>query len=296
MVVDRVAVAARAGAVGGDPLEVEVGEDQLLVVGEALALGQQVAVLVDQRLPVPGQVGGRLAEPGGRVHVAGDRPRRLRGAQRAAVVGLAHGDVAGRQVRQHGRPGQRAVGARRDRRPQVLADLHVERERREVAAREHQVGAERDVGVQQAQLAADRIARGPELALLVELAVLGQVALGDDAEHAAPMDHHRGVEQPELGVQRRADDDHRRQRGAGVRDPFDRLDHGVGQRLLVQQVVDRVAGDAQLREDHQRGVGVRGARGQRERPLGVVVGIADPDVRDRGGHAREAVPVERVEV
>ena len=61
MVVDRVAEAARARPVGDEPVEVDVGEDQLLVLGEPLRLGEQLAVLVDQRLAVPGQVGGRLA-------------------------------------------------------------------------------------------------------------------------------------------------------------------------------------------------------------------------------------------
>ncbi len=44
------------------------------------ACAEQVAVLVDQRLAVPGEVGRRLAEPGRRVDVGGDRPRRLRAA------------------------------------------------------------------------------------------------------------------------------------------------------------------------------------------------------------------------
>ena len=49
-------------AVGDEPVEVDVGEDQLLLVGEALRLGELLAVLVDQRLAVPGEVGRRLAE------------------------------------------------------------------------------------------------------------------------------------------------------------------------------------------------------------------------------------------
>jgi len=57
--------------------EVDVGDDQLLLLGEPLRLGQQVAVLVDQRLPVPGEIGRRLAHTGGGVQIAGDRPRGL---------------------------------------------------------------------------------------------------------------------------------------------------------------------------------------------------------------------------
>ena len=44
-----------------DPVEVDVDDRAPRAVGEALGLGEQVAALVDHRLAVPGQVGGRLA-------------------------------------------------------------------------------------------------------------------------------------------------------------------------------------------------------------------------------------------
>ncbi len=143
VIVGRVGEAARARTVGDHPIEVDVGEDHLLLLGEPVGLGDEVAVLADQRLAVPGDVGRRLALAGGGVHVPGDRPARVGHAQQAAVVGLPDGDVARREVRHDRRTGHRAVAARRDRGPHVLADLDVEGELHDVLAAEQQLRAER---------------------------------------------------------------------------------------------------------------------------------------------------------
>src|SRR5690606_12862870 len=52
-----------------DPLDVDVGHRAYGRLREALALGQQLADLVEHRLAVPRKVGGRLALPGCRVDV-----------------------------------------------------------------------------------------------------------------------------------------------------------------------------------------------------------------------------------
>ena len=117
-----------------------------LALGEALGFGEQHAVLVDHRLAVPGQVGGRLALARGGVHVGGQAARRRRAGQQLAVVGAADGDRAAGQVGQHRRAGQRGLGARRHRHPHVLADLDVQHEARQVGGGEQQVRTERHVG------------------------------------------------------------------------------------------------------------------------------------------------------
>ena len=123
-----------------------------------------------------------LAEAGRGVDLGGRRIIKKKSAQGSPVIGLADRDVARRQVREHGRAGQRAVGARWDRQPQVLADLDVHRQLRQVGAPEQQVRAERDVLAEQSDPPFDRLARGAELAFLVVLEVFGQVALGHHAE------------------------------------------------------------------------------------------------------------------
>ena len=100
---------AHAHPLGEDAAGVDVGDGQLRLEREALGLGQQIAELVDQPLPVPGEVGGALARPGGGIDIGGDRTRRTASAQsRCALVRLADGDVRGREVGEDQRPGQRA--------------------------------------------------------------------------------------------------------------------------------------------------------------------------------------------
>ena len=154
-VAHRIAEAGHAHPVLRQPLQVNVRRDHLLAVRKALGLGQQVGVLVDQRMPVPGQVGGGFARAGAGIQIGGDALARLRGAEVVAVFGLADGDVAGREVDQHGRARQRRVGARRDGRPHVLANLGVQAEALEVGRLEDQVVAEGHALAQEPHFAAD---------------------------------------------------------------------------------------------------------------------------------------------
>ena len=75
-----------------DPVEVDVHDGAPRSVGEALALAEQVAALVDHRLAVPGQVGARLPLAAGGVEV-GRQVAEARGAdQQPTVLGAADGD------------------------------------------------------------------------------------------------------------------------------------------------------------------------------------------------------------
>ncbi len=58
---------------------------------------------------------------------------------------------------------------------------------------------------------------GGEVAALVELAVVGQEALGHHAQHAAAVDRHRAVVEPPGVAQRRAHQQQRQQAGAALR-------------------------------------------------------------------------------
>ena len=109
------------------------------------------------------------------------------------------------------------------------------------------------------------------------------------------MDHDGGVEQALLGAQRRADDDHRDQLLAGAADVLERLERGVEQRVLMEQVLARVGGQPELREHDQRGVLLVRLLGERDRALRVEGGVADPHARHGGGDAHEAVTVDRLE-
>ncbi len=105
------------------PLHVNVADGHLRIESEPLRLGQHRAVLGDQRVPGPHQIGRGLARPGPGVEIGCQTARRLLAHQVAPVVHLPQQFVAGRPVDQHRRARQRHVAAGRTHRPQVLADL-----------------------------------------------------------------------------------------------------------------------------------------------------------------------------
>ena len=55
-----------------EPLEIDVGHDQLLVGGEACRFGEQPAVFVHHPVAIPGQVGCRFAGAGRRIQIRRD--------------------------------------------------------------------------------------------------------------------------------------------------------------------------------------------------------------------------------
>ena len=279
-----------------DPVEVDVGDAAPRPLGEPLGLRQQVAALVDQRLAVPRQVGGRLALPRGGVEVRRVAARARRRDQQPSVLGAGDGDRAAREVGEHGRPGQRGLRTRRDRHPHVLADLDVQRSPGTSSASKIRSGPNGTSSpAEPIQESPPVVARG-EVPPLVELAVGRQVGLGRDAEHPAPVHDHRAVEHPGAVHERRPHDDDRQQVGGRCGQLLDgRLDLGQ-QGVLEQQVVDGVAAQGELGEDrHGHALVMAGAHlGQHRGEIGPRVGHRH---RHRArGHAGEALGVRRGEV
>ena len=180
----------------------------------------------------------------------------------------------------------------RNRRPEVLADLREQHEGGNVAAKEQQVDADRHTLAEQLHVGDDEVTRGTKLALLVVLAVLGQVALRHDPEQPAAVDHDRAVEQATLDRQRRPDDDHRAHPDALGADPLERVKHRGEQCLLVEEVVDRVGAHPELREDDERRVVVRGTLRERQRALGVERRLGRAAVGHGARDADESVAVQ----
>ena len=238
----------------------------------------------------------RLALARRGVDVGGEAPRRRRPAQQAAVLGAADGDRAAGEVGQHGRPGERGLGARRHRHPHVLADLDVQHEARHVLGGEQQVGPERHLRRPAEADRAAQVVAGRDLAALVELAVGRQVRLGRHAEHPAAVHDDGAVVDPVAVAERQ------RRRPAPAAGPPSRrrsrqrrLDR-VEQRVLQQDVLDRVAGERQLREDDEPDALVGALPGRGEHGRGVRGGVADRRCAGCRGDAQEAVPVGGAEV
>ena len=124
----RVVKARRPHPVLEQPFQVNVRRDHLLAIGESLRFRQQLVVLVNQRVTIPGQVRGGFARASGRIQVGRNALGRLRRAQAVAIRRLADRDVARGEIGQHSRARKGGIRARRDRRPNILANLHVQRE------------------------------------------------------------------------------------------------------------------------------------------------------------------------
>jgi hypothetical protein len=88
--------AGRAAALLHQPIQINIGQDHLLVGRETFRFGQQLVILIDQRMAVPGKIGGRFAGTGCRIEISGNVLGRLGATQAAPIFGLANRDVARR--------------------------------------------------------------------------------------------------------------------------------------------------------------------------------------------------------
>ena len=285
---------ALAQAILPQSVEVDVGDRRARTVGKALGLGEERARLVDHRLTVPRHVVGRLAEPRRSVDVGGVAAERLRLREQVPVVGAGDRDGAAGEVQQHRRSGERGGRRRRDRHPHVFADLGVHDEAGHVGCLEEQVGADRHL------LPAEDRGRGGVGAArvparFVELAVGGQVGLRGDAEHGTPVDDDGAVVEARAEEERRPDDEERSQRARRGGDIGDRGAGRVEHDVLHDEVVDRVAGEAEFGKDGDGGALVMRLAGRGDDSGGVPRRIGDRDGDRAGRDAREAVPVDALE-
>ena len=279
------------------PVEVDVGDRHPRAVGEPVALGEQVAALVDHRLAVPA-TGRSSTRPGPRPRRRTPRcsARSTLTDQQGAVLGARDRDRAAGQVGQHGGAGQVAsalggIGTHMSSQISTcsLRSGHVGRA-------EDQVRTERHPPVGHADRRTAAVVARREVPPLVELPVGRQVGLGRDAQDHAAVDDHRAVEDPGAVDQRCADDQHRPQRGGRGDHLGDRRVRGVEQRVLEQQVVDGVAGQAQLREHRDRDAVLVGLLGHRDDLRRVGRGVGDGHGQRARRDPREPVRVRRVEV
>src|SRR5882724_7213415 len=145
-------------------------------------------------MAVPRQICRRFARTSRRIEVSRDALARLGRTQLATIFSLADGDIAGREIREYGRTRQRGIGARRNRRPDILTNLDVQPEPFKVLRLENQVVPEGDAFSEKRNFAADGMPSRSELALLIEFAVIWQIGFRDETEDRAAIDHHGAVE------------------------------------------------------------------------------------------------------
>jgi len=119
--------------------------------------------------------------------------------------------------------------------------------------------------------------------------------LGDDAQDSAACDRHGAVVDAAIATQRRADEQNRAQRAARLchhrHRRLARGEHGV----LKVEVVDRIAGEAELGKDKQVGARPVALAGKRDRRFGIGVRVGDAHGRRADAGADHPLMVERVE-
>jgi hypothetical protein len=276
-------------ALDAQALQVDVARHEVAVALEALALREQHAVLRDHQVPAEHDVGRRLVDAGVGVHVRGERPARLLAYELAAILGFPHEVVRRRRVQDHRRPRHGVARARRDRRPEVLADLDGERHARLVAQLEQQVGPEGSGLPREPHVCFARLARGREPALLVVLLVARQKRLGHDAQDAPALQHGRGVEEPVALQHRQTDDQDHRPRLRLAQQPLERaLGAGYERRQAEEEVPARVAGEPELGQHQHLRAFVGRLAHELEHRVDVSFRVGDVDGRTGCRHAEEA--------
>ena len=136
------------------------------------------------------------------------------------------------------------------------------------------------------------MARGAKLTPLIEFAVVGQIGLGHDAQHAAAVDDDRAVEETVFEAKRGSDQQDGRQLNAGLRDLSDSCQDAVQEGLLLEQVVNRIGGDAQFRKQGNGGAGVRRLCGQASRADCVEFRVCNPYMGHTDRHADKAMAID----
>ena len=113
-------------ALHAQTLHVDFAVDELLLHGEAVGLGQQVAIFVDERATAEHQVLGGLAIPAARIDIARKETGTLPRKERLEVGVFADELVARTEVEDDVGTVQGQVAARRNGGPEVFADFDAE--------------------------------------------------------------------------------------------------------------------------------------------------------------------------
>ena len=227
-------------AVVDDPARIDVHDAQLGLAVEAYAFAHQLAHLVNHALPVPREVGGALAVTARRIGIGAHPAAGARRAVEVPVGGPPDGDGRGGEIAQDRRPRHRGHHAGRLRGPEILADLDPEGEAGQVVRREDHIRAERCLVPRDGHVQPMAVVPARELALFVEFAVIGQVALGNDAQQFAPRHDQRAVVDASTAPQGGAEHQHGCKVPRCLDDRGDlRLDR-VEQGHLQMQIVDGI--------------------------------------------------------
>ncbi len=274
-------------ALTGQALDVDFGNQQPAVKP---ALRQHGPIFRNQLMGAEHQVGGGLARPGAGIGIAAKELGALHGNQLAAVGVLPHHVVAGGEVSDEKGPLLRHLDGRALRRPEVLADFKAQGQLRYFPAPEELPRAEEH------RLPAHAVHKeglaprsGGKPALLIKLAVIGQMGLGDGPQNYSFLYHDRAVIQFVMNPQRNSQGGDHLQVPGGLQNRFQGLLRVPKQRLLEKEVPAGVARQAQLRQDQDLHPRLLGGAHHLKGLFGVVGAVRQPQLRRAAGHGDKSI-------
>lgn len=265
-----------AAALGNELLKVHVGHGH--IAREQGGARHKRAVLGDEVLAREHEVGGGLALTGVGVRVGAVQPCALAAHEAAAVTRLADDLAGGARVQDD----RRAVVERHAHRgrvgdPEVLADLDADAHVLEagVGAGVHHIGHERHGPPAGERDETHSVQRGrSEPALLIELAVVGQMAFNRQAQQFAGAAHRHAVVEALPVRHGQAHAEQQRRVGRVLEQTLERGLARAQQGAIVEQVAAGVARQAQLGQDQDARAGTRGGVDALQNGRGVARDVA----------------------
>ena len=273
---------------GAQAFDVNLCRLHLRLEREAVTLDQHAAILKNHRIAAVDHILRRLAETARAVDVAAHGARTLLCHQRTQVAVLTDELVAGGAVEDNLGTSHRQVVAWRNRCPDILADFHAELHA-VGCLKQLRFGRQTDGRAGQIDVSRIQVLRRSKPALLVELVVVGQISLGDDAQNAAALDDCGAVEQESASLNRQSDNANDVEFAGKLQQheqPFFRFRQ---QQLLLEQVLTRVTRNAQFRETHNLNMLAVSKRNELFNLLDVVFHVSHANSGNGSSHFDESV-------
>ena len=286
----------RATALGNQTVEVNVGHRH--IAGEELRGGELRTVFVDEVLACKDHVGRGLALARVRVGIGAVQARALVRDKAAAIVCLTDNLVRGRRIEDHRRTGKRHLGRRGRRHPQVLADLNTE----------YQIlGALITAAVDKPRTQRNRTLTGKlnphgiggrrsKPTALIELAIVGQILLGREAQKLARAAH-GGTVVDILGHRNgKTDGKDNRQLAGFIENMCQCSLAGMQQRAVMEQISRGIAAQIKLGQHQSTDTALDRLANSRQRNLGIALDIGHANPRRGRRHTQKAIRLRKVKI
>ena len=286
----------RATALGNQTVKIDIGHRHL--AGEELRGGELRSVFVDEVLARKDHVGRGLALARIRVGIGAVQARTLIGDETAAIVCLTDNLVRSRRVENHRRTGKRHLGRRGRWHPQVLADLN---------AQHHILGTLITAAVDKPRTQRNRTLTGKldphgirgrrsKPTALVELAIVGQILLGCEAQKFARAAHGGAVVDILGNCNGKTDGKDNRQLTSLIEDMHQSSLAGMQQRAIMEQVGRGIAAQVKLGQHQRANAALGSLANSRQRNLGIALDIGHANLRRRRRHTQKAIRLRKVKI